>query len=397
MITLAQLLTPDSEDVYLQWCLDTLGSLRFNVTSWQTGSRQRTIVQLFAKLGADIHKLIAALAAAGFNRLATGDGLTAFSASRYANVRYPATRTTGKLVLSDDASVGPVTIAVGAYVYKDNVYGYTYRNTSGGTLALDGTLTIDIQAEVAGSSRNVGNGTIVDQVTPIAGVSCTNPAQAGTATWITTSGTDQESDVDLRIRNEAKWPTLAIGSEPADAYIGWARSAAAGITRVVVDDTNPDGPGTLDVYVAGPSGVAAGADVTAAQALITAEQPETAVATAVAADDMAQAFTATVYVSAEFFTSGIIQAAKKAEIEAALSAYVNGLDIGGTVLPAPDGDGVTGYCVATEWQGAVTAVEGVRGLGSPSPSANVEILGDHTGLAYAVMVGTPTFSYVAMP
>ena len=39
-------------------------------------------IRAFAKLGADIHKLIAALAAAGFNRLATGDGLTAFSASR---------------------------------------------------------------------------------------------------------------------------------------------------------------------------------------------------------------------------------------------------------------------------------------------------------------------------
>jgi hypothetical protein len=104
----------------------------------------------------------------------------------------------------------------------------------------------------------------------------------------------------------------------------------------------------------------------------------------------AQAFAGNIYVAAAHFEAGVIKTSKQTEIEDALLAYVNALGIGGRVLPPPDGDGTTGYLLASEWRGAVTAVEGVENIGAPSPSADVVVS------TFSVIVPSIAFTYVAI-
>src|SRR5690606_5508813 len=125
--------------------------------------------------------------------------------------------------------------------------GRTFRNTTGGTLNAGGTLTLQWEATLAGSQHNVGNGQVTTLVTSRAGVSISNP-DSGSGTWFTTLGQDEESDADLRIRNSTKWATLSLEWVEA-AYVYAARTLGA--RKVKIDATNPRGPGSVDVYLAG--------------------------------------------------------------------------------------------------------------------------------------------------
>jgi hypothetical protein len=67
VLTLNQLVTPVTEDQALQTILDTLTDAGFQVTSWQSGAIQLTILRLFAKVWAQLSQTIADIAAGGFH------------------------------------------------------------------------------------------------------------------------------------------------------------------------------------------------------------------------------------------------------------------------------------------------------------------------------------------
>ena len=387
-VSLSQLFRPKTEAEALAWALEELADLGFNTTSWQSGSVQLTFVRLVAKVYSLLTESVASFTALAYNETAEDDALTAFSDSVFDNQRNLATRTEGELTLTAAAGQGPFNIVAQAYLYQHDTLDLKYRNLTSGSV-VDGTpLVVTIQAESAGAAYNVANNSITTQLTPIAGMTVTNNAIAGSTTWVSSEGTDEETDPALRIRNTSRWATLSYAA-PWEAYVFWAREASVNIARVAVDDTNPDGPGTLYVYIAGASGVSSGDDRDDAQDLIDTKQPETSVATVFVATAQPQTFTANVYVDSDFFDVGVIQADKEAEIEAALTAHVNGLDIGGVVLPPPDGDGVQGYLLADRWRKAVQDVVGVENIGSESPAADVAIT------AFRVMtMDTITFTYV---
>ncbi len=98
---------------------------------------------------------------------------------------------------------------------------------------------------LAGVSGNVGLGTVTKLLTPLAGVTISN--DSGTP-WYSTEGRDEESDASIRARNESKWATFSIDAV-AQAYENLARENGA--TKIVVDDNNPRGPGTVDIYASG--------------------------------------------------------------------------------------------------------------------------------------------------
>jgi len=243
-LSLSQLLTPLSEDEALTDILTILDGLGFTATSWEDGSVQRTIVQMVARLLSDASNTRLALTKGRYNDLATSDWLSLKSSSDFNNTRIAAVPTRAKMTFTDPLGVGPITIVISQLVAKDQD-GATYRNITGGTLLLSGTLELQFDAEVPGAS----NPTRLELVTPLAGIT----AVISAVDPILIPGATEESDERLRTRNRAKWATLAYAA-PQDAYIAWALEADASITRAYIDDLNPRGPGTLDIYVAGPNG-----------------------------------------------------------------------------------------------------------------------------------------------
>lgn len=121
-------------------------------------------------------------------------------------------------------SATPYTVAAGQLVAQ-STNGLYYRNTTGGTLAAGSvgsptSLTLAWQAESPGFTYNVGGEAIASLSTPLPGVSIS--AAPGLA-WITTQGTDDESDESLSQRCGDRWDALSPGAM-AGYYRFWARA-----------------------------------------------------------------------------------------------------------------------------------------------------------------------------
>ena len=128
----------------------------------------------------------------------------------------------------------------------------------------------------------------------------------------------------MRARCRAKWGTLA-SVEVLKAKIEYlALNADQTITRVGVDDQNPRGEGTFDVYLATDTGPASGAAVTAVQNVLDPLffQSNAADANASAADPLA--ITATLYYDPAYDATDVQTA-----VETALLAWFASIPLGG--------------------------------------------------------------------
>jgi hypothetical protein len=141
--------------------------------------------------------------------------------------------------------------------------------------------------------------------------------------WISSSGTDEETDEALRARCKARWPSLGV-APTVDVYDLWARTASPTITKTRAVPS-PTIPGQVDLYLATAAGVTPGADVTAVADYVAAREPLTMTSNVQSACVGAIAVQATLYVE-----NGR-QGTAAVEAEAALEALVAGLDIGGTL------------------------------------------------------------------
>jgi len=317
MLSLSQLSTPVTEEEALATLLQDLSDLGFSATSWQEGSVQRTLCQAFARKYAAATQWVAALALGLFNETATGDFLTHLSASVYANTRTPATAAQHQIRHTLAPSEGPHTITVGQLVATDGTL--TFRNIAGGTLnAGTSPLTLLYEAEVPGADGNVATGTITTLQTTLSGVTITNPDTAPYQ-----AGTDEESDEKLRVRNNTQWGLLAIDM-PAAGYQNVVLDVP-GVGRAKVDDSNPRGPGTVDIYIAAADGVAGAGDVTDAQTLIDTRHSVTADVLVMLAPSVAYNLVGTVYYRAAYTSAPTL-------IDEAVEAYVNTLPIQGVQL-----------------------------------------------------------------
>lgn len=377
-LTVKQLTTPVSKEEALQLMLDELESLGFNVTNWHSGSVQRTFLKGVAVVWALATQYVDLTTRIGFNESSYEDGLTLFSRSHYDNERVEEIATEGVMLFTGAAVGPPHTVSVGDVVVQDEATGLYFENTEGGTIPASGTKQLAMRAREEGTASNIPNGSTLKMSTTFTGVTVTNP-DPGTGTWITTLGVDAEDDDTLRTRNRTKWATLNWAA-PEEAYINLALNADTDVTRVAVDDSNPRGPGTVDVYIARADGVAVSADVTTVQEAIDAVRPVSADAYTQAAAAQPVTISGTVYVTAALHDSD-----KEAEIEQAAIDYINSLVIGGDVLA-----GSTGVVPFSELLHAITDVEGVRSVALTSPTADVTV----SGFAVATVSGTPSFSYV---
>jgi uncharacterized phage protein gp47/JayE len=350
--------TPPTRDEVLDVLLSVLALLGFETSSWQDGSIQRTVFTTVASVGADFAKLGSKIAGFGFNSYATGAPLREYSRSSYDNEPQPAQKTVGPCKLVSTAAV-PYAVQVGQLIGATE-NGVEFGNTTAGTIPAGGSLdTLVFEAKLAGASGNVANNAIKVLKTPLAGVTISNPP-GGNGVWYTTSGADPEQVAKLRTRNRTRWGTLNQIAMPSDGFRNLALSIPA-ITKVYVDDQNPRGPYTLDVYVATSTGPATPTELAAVQSLLNIKKGPTTNVLVLAPTNKVVTVTATIHIQASLNT-----AAKQAAIRAAIDAFVQALPLGGIILPPS----TTRIIPKSELFGAITAIKGVVGVQITTPAGD---------------------------
>jgi hypothetical protein len=318
-----------THDEAKQSCLDYLSAVGFAASSWQEGSVPLAMVELTAEVWSQLSNVAVFMKTMAMNDTSSGDALTQYSSSQYDNVRNQATSARRRTALSCAATSGPYTFNVGDLVLE-HADGPTYRNVDDGvtvypvTLPSGGSLTgLIFEAEVAGSAANKNEQTVTKLVTTRAGVTVSSDL-------IERVGLDAETDPRLQVRNKTKWSLLTRFELIRDAVIQLALSAADGITVVAVDDQNPRGAGTFDVYIAGDTSTAGVDDVAAAQALIDrfvmgsgAPEPRDKV---IAATEQPLDVTATIYFQGSFSQIDLETATVNALLELIKAIPLGGFD-----------------------------------------------------------------------
>lgn len=325
------------------------------VTAWAASGMFRGLFEIEAQALAAFSAQQAAIAAGGLTTKATGSWADLIGQQFYQLTRNAAATTTGQVTISDAAGAGPFTITAGTMWFA-STSGQLYSNTSGGTLAKNGTLALQVAAQQSGSAYNVANNVITSIVAgTLPGVTVNNP-DPGSGTWITSQGSDAESDSAYMLRCQQRWPSLGTGSTAA-VYQLWATSAeaAAGhattITKTLVFADSATA-GQVDVYLAGASGAVAGGAVTDAQSYINPRVPITATTLIQSASNAVMTVAGVVNFFAAKNTSAVVQAA----VAAALSAYINALGIGS------DAGGANVKVFYTEIEAAIGSVLGGAGV-----------------------------------
>ncbi len=253
-----------THDEAKQSCLDFLDSVGFTATSWQEGEPALALVELVAEVYVFGSKLAVFLKTFALNSTSSGEALTKFSDSHYDNQRAGAVAAQRRVSLACAAGSGPHSIGLGALVIA-SPDGPTYRNIADGVtvypvvLASGGTLSnLVFEAEVAGSGSNKSAGTATILVTTLAGVTVTSDS-------IERSGSDEETDAVLKVRNKTKWALLTRFEIIDDAVVNIALDSTLSVTSVYVESSNPRGAGTFDVYMAEDLVTASAGDIALAQ------------------------------------------------------------------------------------------------------------------------------------
>src|SRR5690606_5603268 len=365
MLSLQQLRTPFTRAQATAVVLEWLQQLGFVTTGWQNGRIQKTLVMLLSTLAADVSEVIRAIAEFGFNDFATGDALDEFSWSRYGNRKARATHTEGPMRLVSTATI-PYTVEPGQLIAATDS-GIQFRNVDGGVVPAGGELTLTWRAVLAGSRGNVGPHTVTRLLTPLAGVTVHN--DTGNP-WYTTAGQDEESDESIRRRNATKWARLTV-ELVAESYENIAREAGA--RKVKVHDDNPRGPGTIDIYCAGDSGLLGPADMAAIQQALANTAFQTDASWPPAADSRAAAvqptpqalgIDVTIYHDPNVSGSTITQAATDA-----LEDFIARTPIGGWSYAT----GLQNVIVPEDIVDILQDIEGVETVILTSPSAPVGV------------------------
>lgn len=329
-LSLSDLLSGQTTDETLSTLVALAAVAGFPAYSWQSGTVPRTFFELEALSYADLTQVIGAIASGGFVDYAEGPWLTLRAAQGYNLTRKPAVYTRGTITLTDDGAIGPYDItADGQVVVQSGDTRYRVVSATGyvlpQTLPASGTVTLVFEAEVPGIGGNLPEGSAFEMVTSLPGVTVAQETPPG-GSWITTQGSNEESDPELRIRCKARWGELGYGATEA-AYRFWALTASDEVTRVAVSEATGDG--TVSVYVAGANGNISSGALDDVQDYLDERRPQCVVPTAYNATQVTVALTGEVKVKAAQ------SAAAQAAAAVALANYFSTVPIGGTIYRAP--------------------------------------------------------------
>jgi uncharacterized phage protein gp47/JayE len=258
-----------------------------------------------------------------------------------------------------------------------------YATTADATVGSGGTVTVTVQALVAGSAGNCDSGTPLTLASPIGGVTA-----AGAASGPITGGNDLEQDGPLRTRMLESYAAPPHGGNQAD-FVTWALQVA-GVTRAWCAP-NLAGPGTVSVFFMmdqaeaayggfpqGSNGVAAAetrdtaatGDQLAVANAIYPLRPVTMLVYAVAPQAQMQAFTIAGLAS--------ISTAQQAQVSAALTA----------LFLLKDSPLATTSIEQSDCAAAISAIGGLPSFAITSPSSWPITSGE----GYLFTLGTVTYA-----
>jgi uncharacterized phage protein gp47/JayE len=389
MLSLEQLTTPVEEEDALEDILEILSQLGLQTTSWQEGSMQRTFWQAVARLYSQLTQYVGGSTAGRFLGLATGEFLRLLALYNYSRTKEEATATIGTMVLTASAAAPIHSWNDNEIIISDSEEdtdgAITYTILLGDTLNPGGTLDVEVQCNTTGTEGNIAPGTTLYLWTPLAGVEVTNPAVDLSNTWVTTPGTDEETDARLQERCLARWDHLGY-SNTEGAYKGWALEALPALTRVSVRAA--PGDGTVTVIGATALGTMSAEQIETVEDYINGVTDNVGrrlindilvVESAVAKTDVPVTYT--VYVQSQY------SADVEALISTALLDLFGAYRIGGKTLSTP----TQGYVFYDEIIETIRSVEGVRSVVLSSPPANVSLDADE------IFVPTITATVVIVP
>ena len=233
---------------------DLMGELvsRTPFTNLNPSAAIRGLLEVIAKVIADLYALVKTVMAQSFVQTATGAWMD-LKVREMGIVRHPAVKTRVRLTFSRSMPADRnITIPAGTICKSvKDAGGKDYRFLTVEEAALaEGNSSVDVEAEAEspGSAWNVGEGAITRIVTRIAGVDSVSNG----AGFLLREGSDLESDEQLRIRAITSWERLGLGGT-REAYRNWALSVP-GVTAASVLDDFPFGPGTVGVVILGANG-----------------------------------------------------------------------------------------------------------------------------------------------
>jgi uncharacterized phage protein gp47/JayE len=328
---LLDLITTETADELLSFMLTRLGEKGWPTTDWEPGALALSLLEIDTDVLADVLASVQLIAKGGHLDLSESDWLTLLARSQFQVERKAPVFALANVRLTCSAAAGPYTIGPGgSTIITADGRRYTSTNTTNQNLASGGTLDLTYRAESPGNAWNLSLATTLTLVTTLAGVTAApRETFTGSGSAMVTPGVNEESDRALRARCKAKWALL--GAEKThDAYFFLATSALdpsgnaiLGITKALVDDTNPDGPGTIRIYLGGDDGGATDAPTIAnVNTYLQARKGLCASLATQGATNDTVTITATVYCMASQV------AAAKVAILAALAQYQADLDIG---------------------------------------------------------------------
>lgn len=231
-LTLTELLAAQTSDEIQARLFAGLNVVGFPINDWQSGGVARTLVETQAGALRDfIGLLIPKVAGGGFLDYASGDWLTFLADQKYDIDRTLATYTVQSIVLTD-AGAGPHVVAVGDLMAESNA-GLRYINSTGGTIPLNGSVTLQFKAESPGKAYSDPPGTILTLITPLPTVTLTNSSPTFSVVARTGSGTGTA--------------TLSAPSPPPTAHVFVIKILTSGQTTAATFVYSVDG----GAYVSG--------------------------------------------------------------------------------------------------------------------------------------------------
>jgi len=334
VVSLATLIVQNTKAQVYDFALGIANVIGLPVSSWQAGDPTRALFHVEAELhSGPLEQTVVGFIKSRFLDLATGSWLIVKAEQDYGVTVPDATYATCDVLLTNTSGY-VYTFEAGDLTLKSTTTGKTYRNTTGGTLiakvgATNGTLTVAVVADEAGSDSSASAGEIDDLVTTHTGVTCTNALAA--------VGVDEQDEETTRQQCRDRLGRLSPNG-PKEAYADVARDAeltgTSNITRVRTYGDSETGDVT--VYLAGPSGAVAEVDRALVEtAILTWAAPLCITPTVLSASNVTVPITYELWI---YKSSGKTVAEVAEDVEAALEAMFAARPIGGDIIaPATTG------------------------------------------------------------
>ncbi len=261
-VTVAQATATKTQSAILAQMYVDAAALGVDVTGVQAERMFRALFELESRAKFAEVDIRVAVALSGFLDSSSGSWLTLLAKGVFTLTRNPPTRAIRGIGITATSMAAGGTVAAKQMLVKTVISGKIsrWRNINDFQIVPGSSVGPYLfEAVDTGSASNFPEGAAFTLISTLAGVTLFDGGfKEGEGTQL---AADEESDPALRKRCKAQWPATALwGTRLAFArYIQEAFDAAGlanTITRFVVDDTNPNGPGSWDLYLANALGPA---------------------------------------------------------------------------------------------------------------------------------------------